>query len=114
MATDKGNQQKSQVKRGRIYIRKHTHAEGSSGRREMLNKPVVAAESELPYTPRPGASQLPNTPVAPSPTPDPDQAYFWTEEWQALEREAEEDLREGRYKDSRSMDDFLEELMKDE
>src|SRR4051812_12477239 len=27
---------------------------------------------------------------------DPEQAWFWTPEWQAGEREAEEDLREGR------------------
>ena len=29
---------------------------------------------------------------------DPSQAYFWTPEWQAGEREAEEDIRKGRVK----------------
>ncbi len=29
---------------------------------------------------------------------DPSQAYFWTKEWQAGEREAEEDIRKGRVK----------------
>ena len=27
---------------------------------------------------------------------DPDSAYYWTREWQAGEREADEDIREGR------------------
>ena len=27
---------------------------------------------------------------------DPDQAYFWTEEWQKMEREADDDLKNGR------------------
>ncbi|GAH27658.1 unnamed protein product, partial [marine sediment metagenome] len=27
---------------------------------------------------------------------DPDQAWWWTEEWQKKEREAEKDIREGR------------------
>ena len=27
---------------------------------------------------------------------DPDQAWFWTEEWQEGEREADEDIRQGR------------------
>jgi hypothetical protein len=29
---------------------------------------------------------------------DPSQTYFWTKEWQAGEREAEEDIRRGRVK----------------
>lgn len=28
---------------------------------------------------------------------DPEQAWFWTREWQALEREAETDINAGRY-----------------
>ncbi len=40
---------------------------------------------------------------------DRSQAYFWTERWQAGEREADEDLRLGRYEDY----DSLEEMAKD-
>jgi hypothetical protein len=43
-------------------------------------------------------------------TRDPDQAWFWTEEWQKLEREAEDDIRAGRYRDFASMEDFLADL----
>jgi bifunctional DNA-binding transcriptional regulator/antitoxin component of YhaV-PrlF toxin-antitoxin module len=41
---------------------------------------------------------------------DPSQAYFWTKEWQAGEREAEEDIRKGRvkkFKNARSLIDDL-------
>ncbi len=38
------------------------------------------------------------------------QAWFWTDEWQALEHEADEDLRHGRYQDFDSMDDFINSL----
>ena len=41
---------------------------------------------------------------------DPDQAYFWTEEWQRGEREADEDLREGRYCDFDDPEKLLEHL----
>ena len=41
---------------------------------------------------------------------DRSQAYFWTERWQAGEREAEEDLRAGRYQDFSSMDDLIKSL----
>ena len=40
----------------------------------------------------------------------PDQSWFWTEEWQAMEREAEEDFREGRFKTFENTDAFLEGL----
>lgn len=36
-------------------------------------------------------------------TRDPDQAYYWTPEWQAGEREAEADLTAGRYRVFESM-----------
>jgi AbrB family looped-hinge helix DNA binding protein len=39
-----------------------------------------------------------------------DQAYFYTERWQAGEREAEADLKAGRYEDFDNMDDFLKSL----
>jgi hypothetical protein len=38
---------------------------------------------------------------------DPEQAWFWTDEWQAGEREADEDLREGRYRISTDLNDLL-------
>jgi bifunctional DNA-binding transcriptional regulator/antitoxin component of YhaV-PrlF toxin-antitoxin module len=46
---------------------------------------------------------------------DPDQAWFWTEEWQAKEREADEDIRLGRfdrYPDDASFVASLEALLK--
>lgn len=39
-----------------------------------------------------------------------DQAWFWTPEWQAMEREADEDLAAGRYEDFETLDDFIEDL----
>jgi hypothetical protein len=39
-----------------------------------------------------------------------DQAWFWTSEWQAREREADEDLAAGRYDDFETIDDFIENL----
>lgn len=45
---------------------------------------------------------------------DPDQAYFWTDEWQAAEREADEDIAAGRVKAFDTMDEFLADLISDE
>jgi hypothetical protein len=45
---------------------------------------------------------------------DPDQAWFWTEEWQAGEREAEEDIRAGRVKGFDTMEELLADLNNDE
>ena len=42
------------------------------------------------------------------------QAYFWTRRWQAGEREADDDLIEGRYQDFASMDDLIADLGGDE
>lgn len=45
------------------------------------------------------------------------QAWFWTEKWQAEEREAEEDIRAGRYDVIRNADDldkYFEALKNDE
>jgi hypothetical protein len=41
---------------------------------------------------------------------DPDQAWFWTPEWQAGEREAEAELAEGSGVAYRSTDDFIAHL----
>lgn len=41
---------------------------------------------------------------------DPEQAWFWTEEWQAKEREADEDLRAGRFEEFDNIDDFIDSL----
>ena len=39
-----------------------------------------------------------------------DQAWFWTPEWQAKEREADRDLSTGRYSDFERVEDLLKEL----
>lgn len=41
---------------------------------------------------------------------EPDQAYYWTPVWQAREKEAEQDLRLGRYEVFETMDDFIASL----
>lgn len=43
-------------------------------------------------------------PVLPIPA---DQAWFWTERWQAMEREADEDIAAGRYRQFDSSEEFL-------
>jgi len=39
-----------------------------------------------------------------------DQLWFWTPEWQAKEREADEDIAQGRVKGFDSVDDLIKEL----
>lgn len=39
-----------------------------------------------------------------------EQAWFWTREWQAGEKEADEDIAQGRVKTFNRLDDLLEEL----
>lgn len=39
-----------------------------------------------------------------------EQAWFWTKEWQAGEKEADEDIAQGRVKTFNRLDDLLEEL----
>ncbi len=41
---------------------------------------------------------------------DPSQTYFWTKEWQAGEREAEEDIRKGRVKAFKSIKELIKDL----
>ena len=43
---------------------------------------------------------------------DSSQAYFWTDEWQAAEREASEDIANGRVKRFRSADALIRDLRK--
>lgn len=40
--------------------------------------------------------------------PEADQAYFWTEEWQAKERAADQANARGRFKTFASMDEMIE------
>ena len=42
--------------------------------------------------------------------PDPDQAWFWTPEWQARERQVDKEIAAGQYKDFATMDEFLDDL----
>jgi hypothetical protein len=44
------------------------------------------------------------------PERDPEQAWFWTDEWQAKEREAEADIKAGRVTRSESDEEFLRSL----
>ena len=46
-------------------------------------------------------------PVLPIPA---DQAWFWTERWQAMEREADEDIAAGRVTTFEDVDDFIAHL----
>ena len=39
-----------------------------------------------------------------------DQAWFWTEEWQEKEKEADRDLEKGRFKEFDGLDDLLRDL----
>ena len=48
--------------------------------------------------------------LKPRKTIDPTQAYFWTKEWQEEERKVDEDYKAGRFKEAKSVDQFLKEL----
>jgi len=41
---------------------------------------------------------------------DPEQAWFWTERWQKMEREVQADIDGGRVKSFNSMEDFIKYL----
>jgi len=45
---------------------------------------------------------------------DRSQAYFWTERWQRGERDAEADLRSGRFKQFNNIDELLRDLESEE
>jgi bifunctional DNA-binding transcriptional regulator/antitoxin component of YhaV-PrlF toxin-antitoxin module len=40
-------------------------------------------------------------------TADPDQRWFWSERWQQMEREADEDYAAGRWKRFNNIEDFI-------
>ncbi|MCS6903178.1 MAG: AbrB/MazE/SpoVT family DNA-binding domain-containing protein [Candidatus Bipolaricaulota bacterium] len=44
------------------------------------------------------------------PVRDPEQAWFWTPEWQAKEREADEDFKAGRFKSFTNVEDLIADL----
>jgi bifunctional DNA-binding transcriptional regulator/antitoxin component of YhaV-PrlF toxin-antitoxin module len=45
--------------------------------------------------------------IRPQVTIDADQAWFWTERWQQMEREADEDIKAGRVRTFDNVEDFL-------
>ena len=45
---------------------------------------------------------------------DKDQTWFWTEEWQAAEREAEDELRAGQVREFDTLDELIADLDADE
>jgi hypothetical protein len=61
-------------------------------------------EVELPAGLEPGPVQITIESI------DPEQAWFWTPNWQAGEKETDEDIMAGRYKDFASMDDLISDL----
>jgi len=48
--------------------------------------------------------------LVPKKTIDPEQAYFWSKEWQEAEREVEEDLRKGRVHKASDVEELLKNL----
>jgi len=48
--------------------------------------------------------------LVPQKTIDKDQGWFWTERWQKLEAEAEEDIRKGRVKTFDSVEELFDEI----
>ncbi len=48
--------------------------------------------------------------LRPQVTVDAGQAWFWTERWQQMEREADADFAEGRFKSYENPDEFLADL----
>ena len=50
--------------------------------------------------------------LQPAPNIDPEQAWFWTERWQKMEREADEDFSAGRYKEYDNIEDLIAEIEK--
>jgi AbrB family looped-hinge helix DNA binding protein len=51
--------------------------------------------------------------LAPKKLIDKSQAYFWTKQWQAAEKQAEDDIESGRIKSFGSVDEFVDGLEED-
>ncbi len=66
----------------------------------------------LPARKRPQQDETP--PTGQDVEHDPDQAWYWTPEWQEKERQADEDKAAGRFKEYSSMDDFIADLLNDD
>ena len=65
-------------------------------------------ELELPEALPPGT--VVHVTIEPS---DPDQAWFWTSDWQARERAVDQEIAAGQYTDFSSMEEFLDDLDND-
>lgn len=50
--------------------------------------------------------------IVPKKTIDAEQAWFWTKEWQEAEKEAEADLRAGRVKKFKNVEELIKDLDK--
>jgi len=50
--------------------------------------------------------------IVPKKTVDAQQAWFWTKQWQEAEREAEADIRAGRVKKFKNIEDLIKDLDK--
>ena len=48
--------------------------------------------------------------LKPRKTIDSSQAYFWTKEWQEEEKKVDEDYKAGRFKEAKTINQFLKEL----
>ena len=48
--------------------------------------------------------------ITPKKAVDAEQAWFWTKEWQEAEREADKDLRSGKVKKFKSVEDLIKDL----
>jgi len=48
--------------------------------------------------------------LIPKKTVDPDQAYFWSKEWQAAEQDVEENLRKGKVHKAANVEELLKDL----
>ena len=50
--------------------------------------------------------------IVPKKTVDAEQAWFWTKKWQEAEKEAEDDLKSGKVKKFKNVEELIEDLDK--